>query len=127
MAIARPEHRDLLHSAMTSILAVALSMVAAGLLGMNLLHLSRAYLPKVLGVFGAGAALILLGLPGDHPFARIGPANRLTLARGALVALLAGLLGEHGDRGTAASRRRSDRHAARRLRWLAGASIRHGQ
>ncbi len=102
MAIARPEHRDLLRSALIGILTVALSMVAVGLLAVNLLHLSALYLPKVAMVFAAGALLMLLALPADHPSGRIGAANEVTIARGALVALLAGLVGEHTGAATAA-------------------------
>ena len=97
-AIARPEHRELLRGALIGILAVALSIVSLGVLGTNLLRLSPAYVPKVLLLFAAGAALMLLALPGSHPFARMGPANQVTIVRGALVALLAGLLGERGSR-----------------------------
>jgi phosphatidylglycerophosphate synthase len=95
-AIARPEHRELLHGAVTGILAAALLIVAVGALGVNGLHLSVAYVPKALLVFATGAALVLLVLPGSHRFVRVGPANHVTIVRGALVALLAGLLGEHG-------------------------------
>ncbi len=97
-AIARPEHRGLLLGALTGILAAVLSIVLVGGLGANLLHLSAAYLPTVLLVFAAGAALVLLALPGSHRFVRVGAANHVTLVRGALVALLAGLLGQHGSR-----------------------------
>lgn len=95
-ATARPEHRDLLHSAVGSILAVALAMVSAGVLGVNGLHLGMAYLPKVLIGYGAGAALMLLGLSRAHPYRHVGAANLTTIVRAALVALLAGLVGEHG-------------------------------
>lgn len=101
-AIARPEHRELLLGALTGILAVALAIVSIGVLGVSSLHLSVIYVPKVLLLFAAGAALVLLALPGSHRFARMGAANQVTIFRGALVALLAGLLGEHGDRAIAA-------------------------
>ena len=71
-------------------------MVSAGVLGVNGLHLGVAYLPKVLMGFGAGAAWMLLGLARAHPYRRIGAANQTTIVRAALVALLAGLVGEHG-------------------------------
>lgn len=93
-AIARPEHRELLRGALLGILAVALFIVSIGALGANLLHLSVTYVPKVLLLFAAGAALVLLALPGAHSFVRLGAANQVTIVRGALVALLAGLLGE---------------------------------
>lgn len=100
-AIVRPEYRELLRGALLGILAVALSLVSAAALGASLLHLSGAYLPKALLAFAAGAALVLLALPGSHPFARMGAANQVTVARGALVALLAALLGEHASGATA--------------------------
>lgn len=103
IAITRPEHRDLLHSALIGILAVALATVSLGVLEANLLHLSGAYLPKVLLVFGTGATLLLLTLPSDHPSGRIGAANFVTIVRGALVAMLAGLAGEVGTNAAAAS------------------------
>jgi phosphatidylglycerophosphate synthase len=101
-AIARPEHRQLLYGALTGILAAALSIVAVGLLAVSRLHLSAAYLPKVLLLFAAGAGLMLLALPASHRFVRMGAANHVTLVRGALVALLAGLVGERGSTAMAA-------------------------
>jgi phosphatidylglycerophosphate synthase len=103
IAIARPQHRELLHSALIGILAVALATVSLGVLEVNLLHLSAAYLPKVLLVIAGGATLLLLALPSDHPAGRIGAANCVTIVRGALVALLAGLAGERGSNDAAAS------------------------
>lgn len=100
-AIARPEHRELLRGALSGILAVVLSLVSVGVLGMNLLHLSGAYLPKVLLLFAAAAVLVLLALPASHRFGRMGAANHVTVIRAALVALLAGLLGERATPSTA--------------------------
>jgi phosphatidylglycerophosphate synthase len=100
-AIARPQHRELLRGALTAMLAVAVSIVSVGGLGVNLLHLSGAYLPTVLLLFAAGAAVVLLALPGSHRFVRMGPANQVTIVRGALIALLAGLLGEQGGHAAA--------------------------
>jgi phosphatidylglycerophosphate synthase len=100
-AIARPQHRELLRGALTGILAAALAIVSVGGLGVNLLHLSAAYLPTVLLLFAAGAAGVLLALPGSHRFVRMGPANHVTIVRCGLIALLAGLLGEHGSRAAA--------------------------
>jgi phosphatidylglycerophosphate synthase len=100
-AIAQSEHRQLLLAALTGILAVALSIVSVGALGVPLLRLSPAYLPKVLLLFSAGAGLLLLALPGSHRFVRLGAANHVTIVRCAMVALLAGLLGEHVSRTTA--------------------------
>lgn len=95
-AIARPEHRQLLRGALIGILAVALSIVSVGALAANLLHLSAAYVAKALLLYSGGAAVILLALPGSHAFVRMGAANHVTVIRGALVALLAALAGEHG-------------------------------
>jgi phosphatidylglycerophosphate synthase len=102
-AIARPEHRELLRGALIGILAVALSIVSLGAFGASLLNLSVAYVPRVLLLFAAGAALVLFALPGSHRFVRMGAANHVTIIRLALVALLAGLLGEHGGPAIAAA------------------------
>jgi phosphatidylglycerophosphate synthase len=57
--------------------------------------LRHALAPKALAVFAIGVALVLAALPGHLPQQRFGPANHVTLARLALAALLAGLLGEN--------------------------------
>jgi phosphatidylglycerophosphate synthase len=101
-AIARPEHRELLRGAVIGILAVAVSIVSIGALGRDLLHLSAAYLPKVLCLFAAAAAVMLLALPGGHRRERMGAANQVTVVRVGIVALLAGLLAEHAGPATAA-------------------------
>ncbi len=101
-AIVRHEHRELLLGALTGILAAGLAIVSVGVLGTSLLKLSGAYLPKVLLLFATGAGMVLLALPGSHRFVRMGAANHVTLVRGALVALLAGLLGEQVSRAAAA-------------------------
>jgi phosphatidylglycerophosphate synthase len=49
---------------------------------------------KALGVFVVAFAVVLRGLSDHSPNLRFGPANRLTLVRLALVALLAGGIGE---------------------------------
>ena len=49
---------------------------------------------RALAVFGLGFALVLRALPAHAPHARFGAANRVTLARLALVALLAAGVGE---------------------------------
>lgn len=102
-AIARTEHRALLRGAVFGILAVALSIVSIAAPGAALLHLSAIYVPKALLLFGAGAALVMLALPGSHQFMRLGAANHVTIVRGALVALLGALLGEHGTPAIAAA------------------------
>ncbi len=100
IAITRPEHRELLRGALGGMLAVAVSTVSLSVLGVNLLHLSAAYAPKALLLFAAGAGSVLVALPGAHRFARMGAANQVTIVRGAMVALLGALLGEHAARAT---------------------------
>lgn len=78
------------------IAAVACGGIIAGLafaaraaLGLSALHPVIALL-----VFAAAACAALAGIDGGHPFARLGPANHVTLFRAALTALLAGVIGE---------------------------------
>jgi phosphatidylglycerophosphate synthase len=52
---------------------------------------------RALGVFGLAFVLLLRALPAHAPHARFGDANRVTLARLALVALLAAGVGERFD------------------------------
>jgi phosphatidylglycerophosphate synthase len=101
MAMAPAAH-GLLRRAVYSILAAALLLGVFAQVAANLLGLDAAYLPKVLTVFAAGAALVLIGLGKHHPFASFGSANQVTVARGALIALLAGLIGERAGPGVAA-------------------------
>ncbi len=101
-AIARSEHRELLRGALLAILTAALSIVACAVLGMRWLPLSAAYLPKALLLFTAGGVLLIRALPGSHRSGRMGAANQVTLFRGALVALLAGLWGEQASSLTSA-------------------------
>jgi phosphatidylglycerophosphate synthase len=102
MLMARPAHRGLLRSALICILTAALLIGAIAEAATNLLDLSGAYFPKVMISVMAGAALVLIGLPKHHPFGSIGAANQVTVARGALVALLIGLIGERTDTGAPA-------------------------
>jgi phosphatidylglycerophosphate synthase len=81
------------------ILTAALVVVVVALAGGHAFGLSVAYLPKVLAVVAVGALLVWRGLPAYHPFPRFGAANQVTLARAALVALLAGLIGEGSGSG----------------------------
>ena len=97
LAIARPEHRELLRSALLDLAVVALAMLAVGLLAASRFGLGAGFLPKSALLFGAGALLVLRGLPAHHPFSTLGPANGVTLVRAALVALLAGLIGERAS------------------------------
>ncbi|HEX3837403.1 MAG TPA: CDP-alcohol phosphatidyltransferase family protein [Steroidobacteraceae bacterium] len=94
MSMARAASRGLLRSALICILAAALLIGAVAGLTMSRLGLSDSYLVKSATVYTAGAALVLIGLPRHHPFRSFGPANQVTVVRGALVALLAGLIGE---------------------------------
>lgn len=72
---------------------VLVACVAAGV-AQEALGLSPAYPALVLAVSVAGASAILAALPGHLPHAGFGPANRVSLARAVLLALMAGLLGE---------------------------------
>lgn len=76
--------------------AVALAPLLAGLAVVltEVGGLSGGLAPKALAVFAVGVVLVLAALPAHAPRSTFGPANRVTLARLALVALLAALLGE---------------------------------
>jgi phosphatidylglycerophosphate synthase len=56
--------------------------------------LSVAYLAKACVAYLAVALVTLVTIGDHHPFERFGPANQITSARAALVALVAGLIGE---------------------------------
>lgn len=92
MVQARDLH--LVRSAMLSILPPLLLAMLFALWGTRALGLSNWYVVKALVVLAAGATLVLRGLPDHHPFRSLGAANRVTVARGVLVALLAALAGE---------------------------------
>jgi phosphatidylglycerophosphate synthase len=92
-------HRSLLRSALLCILPAGLMTGVVGAFLTYRLGLEPAFLVKALALFAAGAALVLIGLPRHHPFASFGGANQVTVGRGALVALLAGLIGEPVDAG----------------------------
>jgi phosphatidylglycerophosphate synthase len=96
-AIARSEHRPLLRSALAAILAPTLAAVTAAVWAARPLALSAGFPTHLLALLGAGALLILYGLPAHGPHHRFGPANQMTVARGALVAFLAALLLESVD------------------------------
>ncbi len=80
-------------AAVIALTAVALAAVAAFVA--RELALGPLYVWKALAVFAAVAVLVLANL-GAHPFPRFGPANQVTLARAAFMALAAALLGEQG-------------------------------
>ncbi len=86
--------RALTRSACVALLGVGLGVIVAAELASRQLHFSRAYLPKSLLMFAAGALLMLYALPAHHPFPRLGAANVVTLVRAALVALMAAMVGE---------------------------------
>jgi phosphatidylglycerophosphate synthase len=92
-------HHGLLRSSLACILPAGLTVGVIAQLCTLHLALEPAYVPKTVAVFAAGAALVLIGLPRHHPFAVFGAANQVTVARGVLVALLAGLIGERTDTG----------------------------
>jgi phosphatidylglycerophosphate synthase len=96
MSMARAMSRRLQISALRCILPTALVTGAIAQLLAHRLELGAAYLPKALTVLAMGAVLVLIGLRRHHAFATFGPANQVTVVRGALVALLAGLIGEQG-------------------------------
>lgn len=85
-ALRRDGRRDLAFGAG----GLALACGAAG----TGLDFSPAYALKALAIYAFAALLILRALPGGHPHARFGAANRVTLARLAAGCALAGLIGE---------------------------------
>ena len=96
-AVARLEYRPLLRSALGAILAPTLAAVMASLWAGRTLALSAVFPARLLALLAAGTVLILYGLPAHGPHHRFGPANHMTLARGALVVFLAALLVESVD------------------------------
>jgi phosphatidylglycerophosphate synthase len=97
MLSAQPANRELLRSARIGILALVLLSLPLTMVAESRFDLSPWYIAKTLAVLCVGAALVLQGLPGYHPFPSLGPANLATAARGLLVALLAALVGEHAS------------------------------
>ncbi len=79
---------------MAGILALLLLSLPLAMLAKSSLDLGPWYVAKALAVLCVGAALILQGLPEHHPFPSLGSANLATATRGAMVALLAALVGE---------------------------------
>ncbi len=96
-AIARLEYRPLLYSALAAILAPTFATVTVSLWAGDALALSAAFPVRLLALLSPGALLILYGLPAHGPHHRFGPANHITVARGALVVFLAALLVERVD------------------------------
>ena len=88
-------YRALLRGALATAIALGLLLAGLAIVLAQRGGLSHAFAPRTLAVFAIGVALVLAALPAHLPRQRFGPANRVTLARLALVALLAGLLGEN--------------------------------
>ena len=84
-ALRRDTARDLVA---IGVLVVAIAWVLSGVAGWGVDYGVKAVL-----CFAAGAWLVWRGLP-HHPHPRFGPANRVTLARMGLMALIAALVGE---------------------------------
>ena len=87
---------SLARGALAAIGAASFALLAAAPLATRALGLGPFYAAKVLAGFAAAALLVVACLPAHRPFTRFGPANLVTLARVAAVALLAGLVGEGG-------------------------------
>lgn len=79
---------------MGGILALVLLSLPLAMMAESRFDLSPWYVAKALAVLCVGAAFILQGLLAHHPFPSIGSANLATATRGAMVALLAALVGE---------------------------------
>ena len=92
----------LVRKALVCILPTVVALGVLARLMSDPLDLGYGYLLKVLAVFVAGAAVVLAGLPRHHPFDSFGVANAVTTARAAVVALLAGLIGERTNGAAAA-------------------------
>ena len=86
--------RSLLYDTLRAALWMCLALAAGALAVQHTLQLSGLFPWKVTAVFAAGCALTLW-LAARHLAARaFGPANEVTLARGGLIAVLLGLIGE---------------------------------
>lgn len=87
------ESRLLLRSALWSILAATLLGVALAWMGHVIADLGGSFIARTAVLLCVGALLMLWPLQTHHPFARIGIANQITMARGVLVMLLLGMIG----------------------------------
>lgn len=83
-----------MRNALRTALAVAALLCAATLLVTLQLQLAPGYAAKVAAAFVCGLALARPLLRSHEPYVAFGAANTVTLARMAMAALLAGLLGE---------------------------------
>lgn len=90
----RPRGRPRAPGPLGSVLLVALVLAGLAIVTQQLLELGSSFPWRALAAFGLGSA-VLLALARRHlPAESFGSANRVTLMRGALLALLFGLLGE---------------------------------
>jgi phosphatidylglycerophosphate synthase len=80
--------------ALRDLVALGAGVVTAGLAIASLAGFGPAYTLKAIVLYVVGAAFVWRGLPRAHPHPRFGPANRVTLLRMALSALLAAVIGE---------------------------------
>ncbi len=118
----------LVRSAVVNGVAGLLLLTALGLGLAGALGLGNAFLPKAVAAYGVVLGIMAAFLHRHRPHRRMGPANQVTLVRGVLTALLAGLLGEGGTPAAAAWTALAlalvaaaldgvDGHLARRLGW----------
>ncbi|WP_161965848.1 CDP-alcohol phosphatidyltransferase family protein [Steroidobacter cummioxidans] len=85
--------RLLLKNALRSILAIMLLGVTSAWMMDEILNLGGTLLSRTVVLFSIGALLVFWPLRAHHPFDRLGVANHITMARGAMVLLLLGLVG----------------------------------
>jgi phosphatidylglycerophosphate synthase len=88
--------------------AVAGALACAGvvivaILARGVLPVGGFYAVKASGTLGVVAIIAAWTAGAHHPFSRFGPANQVTLVRAALVALVAGLVGEPATASIAAA------------------------
>ena len=86
--------RPLRHDALRELVIMAALTGLAGVAIASSADFGAGYVIKAAVVYLVGAMLIWRGLPVSHPHPRFGPANRVTLLRLALSALLAAVVGE---------------------------------
>lgn len=84
---------QLLRNAALSIATLALAGWTLAWVLCAALGLETRYLYLTAALLGAGSLLLLWRVQAYHPFERFGPANLVTVARGVLTTLLAGLIG----------------------------------
>jgi phosphatidylglycerophosphate synthase len=84
----------LLRDAVVTMTLTALVLLAAAWMLIVALNLSPIFAGKVMLLYVAAAIWLGCYMPAHRPHIRLGPANRVTLARLALTALLGGMIGE---------------------------------